>query len=151
MKKVISILLTLTLTILLLTSCAGEISISGSKYYTDFDGVYITIDAVEGEGNKQKLVTTWHNETEYPVTFGLWYVIEYKDGDEWENVQIVDYAIPEIACMLEPNSEVPMSYATEYFRFMREGTYRLRSECYVQTRAESNTTAILYTEFAVAK
>lgn len=150
MKKFISFLLALSICFGL-TACAGKIVLIEGAYYSDFDGIYVTIDSIEGEGKEQKLVTTWHNETDYPVTFGLWYVIEYKNGDEWENVQIVDYAIPEIACMLEPNSKVPMSYATKYFSFMRAGTYRLRSECYVQTGGESNTTAILYTEFGVVK
>lgn len=150
MKKLVSFLLTLSVCFFL-TSCAGKIVLKDGAYHTDFNGIYITIDSIEGEGREQKLVTTWHNETDYPVTFGLWYVIEYKNGDEWENVQIVDYAIPEIACMLEPSSQSSMSYATEYFSFMRAGTYRLRSECYVQTGAESNTTVLLYTEFTVVK
>ncbi len=151
MKKAISILLTLALTILLLTSCAVEISISDSEYYTDFDGVYVTIDYVEGEGKEQKLITTWHNETDKTVTFGMWYVIEYKDGSEWKNVQIVDYAIPEILCVIDPHSTAEKSYRTKYFSLIRNGTYRLRSECYVQTGEESNTHAVVYTEFTVTK
>ncbi len=148
MKKLISILLTIA-SLLLLTACTGQISISNSKYYTDYDGIYITIDSVEGDGKEQKLVTTWRNETDKTVTFGYWYVIEYKDGEEWKSIQIVDYAIPEIACVVEAQSTASMTYSTKYFSLVRKGTYRLRSEFYVQTDADSTNGGSLYTEFCV--
>ena len=151
MKKVISILLTLTITILLLTSCTGKISINDSKYYTDFDGVYITIDAVEVEGNKQKLATTWHNETEYPVVFGYAYDIQYSVNGEWERVIKKDFGIIEIACVIDPKGTADMTYNTEYFDLSRAGTYRLIVDFYVQTGSELNNHGNTYAEFAVIK
>ena len=150
MKKTISLLLTFTL-LFLLTSCTGEISISDSEYYTDFDSVYITIDAVEGEGKEQKLLVTWHNETDMPVIFGYAYSIEYSKDGEWKKVLKKDFAIIEIACVVEPENVARMSYKTEYFDLSREGVYRLIVDFYVQTGGESNSQGTTYAEFSVKK
>lgn len=131
MKKLISISLILSLVLLCFTACSPEIRITGERY-TDYEGVYITVESTAvAENNSRLLNVTWHNETEDYVTFGLWYTVEYLEGDEWRNIQIVDYAIPEIACHLEANSTGEQKYTTKYFNMLREGTYRIRTEFYV--------------------
>ena len=150
MKKLISALLAVA-TLLLLTSCTGKIEITDSAYYTDYDGVYITIDSVEGEENEQQLVTTWHNESDKVVVFGYAYSIEYSKDGEWEEVLKKDFAVIEMACVVEPQDVAVMNYKTEYFNLSREGTYRLIVEFYVQTDIVSTTHATTYAEFSVKK
>ena len=130
MKKIISILLLLSLSMVCLCSCERSTRpIDG--IYTDYDGVYLTIDSIDESGDYPVLNVTWHNETDQMVTFGLWYVVEYLDGDEWKNIQIADYAIPEIACMLAPGESGSQNYTTKYFNMLREGRYRVRTEFYI--------------------
>lgn len=130
MKRILSISLILSLTLLCFTACSSEMSIT-DEYYTDYDGVYISIEEIDSTADFPTLKVIWHNETTDLITFGLWYTVEYLDGDEWINIQIVDYAIPEIACQLEANSTAEQSYATKYFNMLRPGTYRIRTEFYV--------------------
>lgn len=150
MKKVTSLVLMLTL-VLMLVGCTGEIVISEGEHFTDFDGVYITIDSVEGEGKEQQLVTTWHNESEKVVVFGYAYSIEYSKDGEWEQVLKKDFAVIEMACVVEPQNIAEMNYKTEYFNLSREGTYRLLVEFYVQTDIVSMTHGTTYAEFSVKK
>ena len=124
MKRLISAILLLTI-MFSLCSCVSERSITPTTYESGYDGVYVTIDFVEGEGLDRKLVTTWHNETEKDVTFGYAYTIEYNDGGEWKSCQYRDFAVIEMACILAPGKTAEMKYETEYFNLFRVGEYRL--------------------------
>jgi hypothetical protein len=118
-----------------------------SNCYTDYEGIYITIDSVDNDA--KQLAATWHNESDFDATFGYWYTVEYKIGDEWRNVQIVDFAVPEIACTLNSASTSEKIYSLKYFNLWRKGTYRLRSELYLQIDEETSERVNLYTEFYV--
>ncbi len=130
MKKLLSLSLILSLTLLCFTACSRAFSLT-DEHYTDYEGVYITVDSVDDSASFPTLNVVWHNETDEYISFGLWYTIEYLDGEEWKNIQIADYAIPEIACALEAHSADQRSYATKYFNMLRAGTYRIRAEFYV--------------------
>lgn len=132
MKKIISIALVLATVLLCFSGCAMTI-LPSDEIHTDGEGVYITIDSIDESGDHPILVVSWHNETESTVCFGLGYAIEYLDGDEWKNIQIVDFAIPEIACVLEPGQSCEKNYTTRYFNMLRCGTYRILTEFYLQS------------------
>ena len=118
---------------------------SHSKY-TDYEGVYITVNG-SGPLLEGWIEVEWHNETENEVTFGLGYTIEYCDNGEWVNIQITDFAIPEIACVLSPNSTSEERYSTKYFNMIREGDYRIKVEFYVQ-EGDRSVAGITYAPFA---
>lgn len=131
MKKLLVFILVLSVVIFSLSGCAREYEIN-EEINTSFEGVYITIEGVDQSEKSPILEVVWHNDTDSTVCFGLWYTIEYLDGDEWKNIQIVDFAIPEIACVLGPGESANHTYATKYFNMLREGNYRIRTEFYVQ-------------------
>ena len=129
MKKFISVILILAVSLICLSSCASYGR--GDEVYTTYGGVYITVDSIETGDSGAVINAVWHNESENYISFGLWYTVEYLDGEEWKNVQITDFAIPEIACTLESGREGEQSYSLKYFNTIRPGTYRLRVEFYI--------------------
>lgn len=148
MKKLITSILLLAV-VFSLFSCISTKSITPTQYESNYDGIYLTIDAVEGEGFEQTLVTTWHNETEYDVVFGYAYSIEYNDGGEWKSCQYRDFAVIEIACVVAAGEIASKDYATECFNLMRSGEYRLTAEFFVHTGEESANPGRLYSYFTV--
>jgi len=135
-KKIISAFLLLSVIFLCFTGCERAYAPSLSKF-TDYEGVYITIEEIEAEGLSENLKVVWHNETDLNVTFGLWYTVEFYDGAEWKNIQVTDFAIPEIACVLEPHSTVTQNYSTKYFNTLASGDYRIRVEFYISDESGS--------------
>ncbi|MBR5143431.1 MAG: hypothetical protein IKW53_00110 [Clostridia bacterium] len=133
MKRILSLLLIFSLTVLCFTACGGRhiVGFGKAEMNTTYDGVYITLDEVNQSADSTRLSVTWHNETDEYITFGLGYTIEYLDGEEWKDVQIRDFAIIEIACQLNPHSEGQQSYSTQYFNLSAPGSYRIRTEFYV--------------------
>ena len=100
--------------------------------HTDYEGVYISIEQiVDFEGGKVVDVV-WHNDSDETACFGLGYRVEYLDGEEWVDVQMEDFAVPEIACIVEPGKYGTQSYRLKYFNMLRPGTYRLITEFYIQ-------------------
>lgn len=96
------------------------------NFYTEYDGVYLTIDSVgtESDGNKIFNVV-WHNDTDKVVYYGESYSIEYKNGDEWKIVDTGEFYFNEIAYLLKPNSVAKMTYGTSIADVSKKGLYRL--------------------------
>lgn len=145
MKKLISTILILAVVLLCFSSCTSVYALSHSKY-TDYEGVYITVKG-SGPITEGWIEVEWHNETENEVTFGLGYTIEYYEKDQWVNIQISDFAIPEIACILKPGESAEQRYSTKYFNMIREGDYRIKVEFYVQ-EGDHSVTGTTYAPFA---
>ena len=132
MKKTISFILLLTFLLTCLCGCGGRRILTADRAeHTTYEGVYITIESVDESSDSPRLNVVWHNESDEYISFGLWYTIEYLDGEEWKSVLHTDFAIPEIACSLEPHSEVQQSYNTKYFNLLSRGSYRIRTEFFV--------------------
>lgn len=148
MKKMLSLALVLSMVILCFSGCSFTIQPT-EEVYTDCEGVYITIDSIDESGDHPTLKVTWHNETEDTVLFGLGYTIEYLDGEEWKNIQITDFAIPEIACILGAGESGEQSYTTKYFNMLRPGTYRIKVEYNIQ--ADQPKSGIAYAIFEQLK
>ena len=127
MMKLFTMLISLFMALLRLFGITGDFA-PMNEYHTDYEGVYITIESIDSDS--QSLDVVWHNESDSTVSFGMGYSIEYLNGDVWEDVQIVDFAIIEIACILDPASSGHHTYSTEYFNMLRAGTYRIRCEFY---------------------
>ncbi len=150
MKKIIAVVI-LIATIFTLCACNMNRTITPAEYDSTFDGVYIVIDSVSGDGKNEKLNVTWHNETEYDVMYGYGYSIEYFRDGEWVKTQFKDFAIIEIACWVSPGTTSDMSYKTEYFNLLIEGKYRLSVDFYVHNKADGSTGATSYAYFTVTK
>ena len=138
MKKYALISMIIAMVMLCFTSCSKSFSYDDSVY-TTYDGVYITVDGIETEGSETILNVSLHNETDGDACYGLGYTVEYNDGGEWKNIQITDFAIPEIACILEAGGVHDRSYSTKYFNMMREGSYRIKIDIYLYEGEESVT------------
>lgn len=148
MKKFLSLGIIVSMVMLCFCSCAMTI-VPTEVSHTDCEGVFITIDSIDDGGDKPILNVTWHNTTEDTVVFGKAYTIEYLDGEQWKNIQIKDFAVIEIACILEPGDTVRQSYSTAYFNMLRSGTYRIKTEFYLQ--GDEPKSGITWAEFEQVK
>ncbi len=140
MKKAIAIILLLNLVLCLLgCSWIEQTVVNSNRTYlitesvnTTLDGAYITLESINKDEKKQPVFEVkWHNETNNTITFGMGYYIERLDGEEWKSVQTSDFAIIEIACVMDPGQSGNQTYSGEYFSFKEAGTYRIRTEFYV--------------------
>jgi hypothetical protein len=146
LKKAISIVLILMTSLVCLSGCRSAYAPSMSQY-TDCEGVYIMIDEIEADGFGETLTVSWHNETDYTVTFGLDYTIELYKNNEWVDIQMMDFGIPEVACILSPHSTMTQKYITKYFNTFAEGDYRIRVKFYIDN-APDYTIGESYAPFA---
>ena len=150
MKRIIAVLVFLA-SIFALYSCTFSRIITPTESESSFDGVYIVIDSLEGDGKEEKLNVTWHNETDFDIVFGYRYMIEYNDDGNWKSAMIRDFAVIEIACVVHSGSTASMSYRTEYFSLNKEGRYRLVVDFYVHNSEVDSTSGTSYAYFTVTK
>lgn len=142
MKKLIIVLISLIL-LLVLTSCdfnsvfdeiveekpdATELFLSGDKGYSEYSGVYLALEGAEYIDGAWRLEVGWHNESDYEVTYGAAYTVEYKEDGEWKNVTVADVEFIEIAYVLKPHSEAGETYTMKYFDLSKEGKYRIKTD-----------------------
>ena len=116
-----------------------------NEAYTDYEGVYITIEEIKTVNGEKVADVVWHNESDETVCYGLGYKVEFYNGESWEDVQIVDFPIPEIACILDGGQTATEVYRTQYFNMLRPGTYRIKTEFWIQDNfvlAEQTTYAL---------
>ena len=142
MKKLIIVLISVIL-LLVLTSCdfnsvfdeiveekpdATELFLSGDKGYSEYSGVYLALEGAEYIDGAWRLEVRWHNESDYEVTYGAAYTVEYKEDGEWKNVTVADVEFIEIAYVLKPHSEAGETYTMKYFDLSKEGKYRIKTD-----------------------
>ena len=103
MKKVISSVLALITLLFCLVGCdnSKDIVLTDEDIHTDYAGVYLTLSSVDSSGEHKKLNAVWHNETTKTVTYGNWFVIEMKDGDNWTDVSTADVSFTEEAYIIK--------------------------------------------------
>lgn len=148
MKRIISMCLILSAVLLCFSGCARAICPS-DEIHTDYEGVYISIKEVDESGDFPILVVEWHNESDKTIAFGLGYTIEYLDKEEWKDITVSDFAVIDIACILEPGQSGEQRYSTKYFNMLRLGDYRIRTEFYVQ--GDEPISGITWAEFEQTK
>ena len=149
MMRIFTMFLSFFIALLQMIGISGNFTPT-AEHYTDFEGVYITIESIENGQNGKVINAMWHNESDVTVCFGKGYTIEYLNGESWEDVQIVDFAIPEIACILDGGQTATESYRTQYFNMLRPGTYRIKTEFWIQddfVLAEQTTYAIFEVDY----
>lgn len=131
MMRIFTMFLSFFIALLQMIGISGNFTPT-AEYYTDFNGVYITVESIENGDNGKVINAMWHNESDATVCFGKGYTIEYLNGESWEDVQIVDFPIPEIACILDGGQTATEGYRTQYFNMLRPGTYRIKTEFRIQ-------------------
>lgn len=95
------------------------------KIFTDFEGVYLTLESI----GETSISVTWHNDTDEEITFGEGYSIEILTSTgEWTSVQKEEMTVPAIALLLMPKGETRKGYSLSFFDLSRVGKYRLRCE-----------------------
>ena len=151
MKKLIALTLAVVALLCCLVGCnnSKEIVLTDEDIHTDYAGVYLTLSSVDTSGEHKKLNAVWHNETTKTVTYGNWFVIEKKDGDNWTDVSTADVSFTEEAYIVEPNKTSEKSYTTKSADLSKEGTYRVRTEFYVQESDESSKRGTTWIEFEI--
>ena len=126
---------------------------------TSYDGVYITIKRIsKDDGGQYTFDVVWHNETGKEITYGEMFTIEYKNGEEWTDVDSdEDKSFITIGYLLKKNSTAEKCYGGGNLDMSKNGTYRFtvpfsvkegskyvshkaRAEFEVYERTESNTT-----------
>ncbi len=148
-------------TLVILTSClladnegTSIVLISANGSHSTNEDVYISIDTIDNYDDPTKIPSlnvTWHNKHWNDVTYGNWFVIEYKNGDEWTDVSIADVSFEEVSHFLRSYSESAETYTTKFADISKVGTYRLRTEFYVydQKSDTESTHGITWAEFEV--
>ena len=151
MKKTLSLVLAIITLLFCLVGCnnSKEIVLTDEDIHTDYAGVYLTLSSVDTSGEHKKLNAVWHNETTKTVTYGNWFVIEKKDGDNWTDVSTADVSFTEEAYIVEPNKTSEKNYTTKFADISKEGTYRVRTEFFVQESDESSKRGTTWIEFEV--
>lgn len=153
MKKILSLVLAIITFSLCLVGCdnSKDIVLTDEDVHTDYAGVYLTLFSVDDSGEHKKLNAVWHNETTKTVTYGNWFVIEKKDGDNWTEVSTADVSFTEEAYVVKPNKTSEKSYTTKFADISKEGTYRVRTEFYVQESNGASERGTTWIEFEVKK
>ena len=153
MKKTLSLVLALITLLSCLVGCnnSKDIVLTDEDIHTDYAGVYLTLSSVDSSGEHKKLNAVWHNETTKTVTYGNWFVIEKKDGGNWTDVSTADVSFTEEAYIVKPNKTSDKSYTTKFADISKEGTYRVRTEFYVQESNGASERGTTWIEFEVKK
>ena len=153
MKKVISSVLAVITLLFCLVGCdnSKDIVLTDEDIHTDYAGVYLTLSSVDDSSEHKKLNAIWHNETTKTVTYGNWFVIEMKDGDNWTDVSTADVSFTEEAYVIKPNKTSEKSYTTKFADISKEGTYRVRTEFYVQENNGASERGTTWIKFEVKK
>lgn len=133
--------------ILSLSACRDPYLQPGSGE-TTYKGVNLRVTGIDYSGEYIKLNTVWQNTTIREVTYGAYYVIERYDDGEWINCMRSDIDFIEIAYVLSPLGNREMTYSLEYADISKEGTYRVRSDCYVHNNDEIISCS-LYSTFTI--
>lgn len=94
--------------------------------FTDYDGVYITLNSIEKSVYNSKLFNVeWHNETDTEITYGEMFYIEYKDREKWIDTSTKEVVFHLLGFPLSSNSTKSETYKAEYNDISEIGTYRL--------------------------
>lgn len=131
MKRIIFILALLAVISVFIVSCNEPAITPSDSNYSEYEGVYLTIDSISYYDDYEIINVTWHNETNYEVTYGSTYDIKRYDKENWETVSIADVAYKDIAHIVAPNSTSTHSYQTSFFDTSKNGTYRLCTSFYL--------------------
>jgi len=159
MKKLIAFLLA---AVLLLSGCQSTSPKSAAPGFTnleatpgqthsDHPGLQIRVESLKRESGKTKLVVIWQNDTQYDATYGVAYAIERLEDDTWVSCAMrEDLAFIEIACILPGGKTQNETYdLTDAFDVSKPGTYRIKTECYLQNDPEKSTRCQLMAEFTM--
>ncbi len=99
---------------------------SHGDIYTDYEGVYITLDSIDKVEDGQNVFNVvWHNETDKEVTYGEMFTVEYKIGEEWMDTDFDEERyFNTIGYLLKKNKTTSKSYTAEHLNISKNGTYR---------------------------
>ncbi len=94
--------------------------------FTDFNGVYITLNSIEETTDNSKIFNVeWHNETSAEITYGEMFYIEYKDENKWVDTSTQEVVFHLIGFLLKPDETKEETYKAQYNDISETGTYRL--------------------------
>ena len=151
MKRLICIFISLTLLFALLitlSACRDPFIKSGS-FETTYDGVTLEVKNIDYTGEYIQLDCEWRNLTLNEVTYAAEYTVERFDGEDWINCMNADISFIEIAYVLAPLSTQDKSYSMRYVDISKNGTYRIRTACFVRELDDSVTRCTLFATFTV--
>ena len=99
---------------------------SHGAIYTDYEGIYITIESVEqDEGGQNVFNVIWHNETDKEVTIGEMFSIEQKIGEEWTEADFDEEKVfLTIGYLLKPHKTEAKNYLAEHYQISKNDKYR---------------------------
>lgn len=131
---ILSLIASLVLAVCFLTNPKGT---TPEGAFTEYEGVYITIDSTEDLHHNKLFRVTLHNETNEKITYGNVYYIDYKENGEWKLSAMREntaFTLP--AYTLAPHSSVEREYSSAFYDVKRGGTYRLRIPFSVKENGE---------------
>lgn len=105
---------------------------------------------VEAKDGQPVLRVLWKNNTDFSVTYGEPYSIQYQQGGQWVSCAVGDQAFITIAYMLDPGQSRQESYnPSRMFNMTEPGSYRFLSNCRIHDRSEGGRDMKVTAEFTL--
>lgn len=105
---------------------------------------------VEAKAGQPVLQVLWRNNTEFSVTYGEPYSIQYYQEGQWVSCAVGDQAFITIAYMLDPGQFRQESYdPSRMFNMTKPGNYRFLSNCIVHDGVEGGKDLKVSAEFTL--
>ena len=144
-KRLIILLILAFCICVFLVGC-NQIKISDS-YYSEYDGVYMTIESISYNEKHKKINVVYHNDTDYEVYFDLECDIKHNNGGEWKSVKTAKDLLDSMLYPIKPHSTYETSFSSEHYDLSKKGLYRLYS--YLVIRGNESQHCSNYVEFEV--
>ena len=148
-KRLINIILIVLGMVLCFSGCRTKDN-DLFTYYSDFEGLSMKIISIDMLQESTTVRMRWNNNTEYEITHGNWYTIEYQVDDEWKSCAIADEEKPTFEFKMSPGEIKNKSYVWgKEYDLSKEGRYRIRTQCNVLLNDEDDKLCNMCVEFDV--
>lgn len=145
MKRLFILLISAFCICVFLVGC-NQIKIS-DNFYSEYDGVYMTIESISYNDKHKKINVVYHNDTDYEVYFDSECDIKYRNGVEWVSVKTATDLLDSMLYPIKPHSTYKTTFSSEHYDLSKKGLYRLYS--YLSIRGNESQNYSAYAEFEV--
>ena len=151
MKRFIKCVAALLLLGSLLTGCITATPLEQNRLpqtaQKDTPQVELTVEVKEKDG-QPALQVLWKNNTDFSVTYGEPYGIEYYREEQWVSCAVGDTIFVTIAYLLDPGQSRQESYnPARMFNMTKPGNYRFLSSCIIHDGTEGGKNLNVSAEF----
>ncbi len=119
-------------TVFFLTDPPAERWLPDYESDATLEGLELVLKEAQLSESAPYLKVDWQNRSEKAVDFGEMYTLQYKDGGEWVDCDLIeDRAFHLLGYQVKPGRNFEMTYNLAYYDLFKPGTYRLSANCSV--------------------